>query len=183
MSRCPPSSRRVEEPWGPRRPASVACPRPRPEGEDQGGRVGISTLETEFLANMMMKNGMTVGQAILPRLSEACDSGRLLPPAEERRDRPSSRCARYPPGFGEGLGPGRGSGDGLGSGAGRGSGDGLGPGLGFGTSPADSGEEFMTPRVPFPNRRRCPLQSALSRCPPGRRPQRRSRLARRPRPA
>lgn len=42
---------------------------------------GISTLEQEFLANVVMANGQTIGQAILPRLSEAVSSGRLLPPA------------------------------------------------------------------------------------------------------
>ncbi len=42
---------------------------------------GISTLEAEFLANVVLVNGLTVGQALLPRLSEAVSSGRLLPPA------------------------------------------------------------------------------------------------------
>lgn len=42
---------------------------------------GISTLETEFLAGIVLPNGMTLGQAVLPRLSEAVSSGRLLPPA------------------------------------------------------------------------------------------------------
>jgi hypothetical protein len=42
---------------------------------------GISTLEQEFLANVVMANGQTIGQAILPRLSEAVSSGRLLGPA------------------------------------------------------------------------------------------------------
>lgn len=41
---------------------------------------GISTLEAEFLANVVMNNGMTLGQALIPRLSEAVSSGRLLPP-------------------------------------------------------------------------------------------------------
>jgi len=40
---------------------------------------GISTLESEFLANVVMADGRTIGQAILPRLSEAVSSGRLLP--------------------------------------------------------------------------------------------------------
>lgn len=40
---------------------------------------GISTLEAEFLANVVMKDGRTIGAAILPRLTEACDTGRLLP--------------------------------------------------------------------------------------------------------
>jgi hypothetical protein len=42
---------------------------------------GISTLESEFLAGIVLPNGMTVGQAMLPRLSDAVTSGRLLPPA------------------------------------------------------------------------------------------------------
>jgi hypothetical protein len=42
---------------------------------------GISTLEAEFLANMVMRNGMTIGQAMLHRLPEVVESGRLLPPA------------------------------------------------------------------------------------------------------
>jgi hypothetical protein len=42
---------------------------------------GISTLESEFLAGIVLPNGMTLGQAVLPRLSEAVSSGRLLPPA------------------------------------------------------------------------------------------------------
>lgn len=44
---------------------------------------GISTLEQEFLANMVMKNGMTIGQAMLHRLPEVVESGRLLPGAGE----------------------------------------------------------------------------------------------------
>jgi hypothetical protein len=44
---------------------------------------GISTLEHEFLANVVMQDGRTIGQAILPRLSEAVSSGRLLGPARE----------------------------------------------------------------------------------------------------
>jgi hypothetical protein len=42
---------------------------------------GISTLESEFLAGIVLPNGMTLGQAVLPRLSDAVSSGRLLPPA------------------------------------------------------------------------------------------------------
>jgi hypothetical protein len=42
---------------------------------------GISTLESEFLSGIVLPNGMTIGQAMLPRLSEAVASGRLLPPA------------------------------------------------------------------------------------------------------
>jgi hypothetical protein len=44
---------------------------------------GISTLEAEFLANVVMPNGQTIGQSILPRLSEAVQSGRLLPESTE----------------------------------------------------------------------------------------------------
>lgn len=44
---------------------------------------GISTLEQEFLANVVMQDGRTIGQAIIPRLSEAVASGRLLPAAGE----------------------------------------------------------------------------------------------------
>jgi hypothetical protein len=39
---------------------------------------GISTFEREFMADIVMKNGHTLGEAILPRLSEAVTSGRLL---------------------------------------------------------------------------------------------------------
>jgi hypothetical protein len=42
---------------------------------------GISTLESEFLSGIVLPNGMTVGQAMLPRLSDVVSSGRLLPPA------------------------------------------------------------------------------------------------------
>lgn len=42
---------------------------------------GISTLEAEFLANVVLDSGFTVGQVLVPRLSEAVSSGRLLPPA------------------------------------------------------------------------------------------------------
>jgi hypothetical protein len=42
---------------------------------------GISTVESEFLAGIVLPNGMTLGQAVLPRLSDAVSSGRLLPPA------------------------------------------------------------------------------------------------------
>lgn len=45
---------------------------------------GISTLEAEFLANVVMNDGRTIGAAILPRLTEACDTGRLLPAHGER---------------------------------------------------------------------------------------------------
>jgi hypothetical protein len=46
---------------------------------------GISTLESEFLAGIVLPNGMTLGQAVLPRLSEAVSSGRLLPASTEGR--------------------------------------------------------------------------------------------------
>lgn len=42
---------------------------------------GISTLEAEFLANIVTESGETVGDVVLPRLSDAVRSGRLLPPA------------------------------------------------------------------------------------------------------
>lgn len=42
---------------------------------------GISTLDQEFLANVVMEDGRTIGQALVPRLSEAVSSGRLLGPA------------------------------------------------------------------------------------------------------
>jgi hypothetical protein len=44
---------------------------------------GISTLEQEFLANIVMKNGATIGQAMLHRLPDVVESGRLLPAAGE----------------------------------------------------------------------------------------------------
>jgi hypothetical protein len=44
---------------------------------------GISTLEAEFLANIVTEDGRTIGDHIVPRLSEAVTSGRLLPPASE----------------------------------------------------------------------------------------------------
>ena len=40
---------------------------------------GISSLEAEFLANIVTESGRTIGEAIIPRLSEAVRSGRLLP--------------------------------------------------------------------------------------------------------
>jgi hypothetical protein len=45
-------------------------------------RSGISTLEEEFLANVVTDSGRTVGEILVPRLSEAVRAGRLLPPAE-----------------------------------------------------------------------------------------------------
>lgn len=40
---------------------------------------GISTLEQEFLANIVTESGRTIGEVIVPRISEAVASGRLLP--------------------------------------------------------------------------------------------------------
>lgn len=40
---------------------------------------GISTVEREFMADIVMKGGRTIGETILPRLSEATRTGRLLP--------------------------------------------------------------------------------------------------------
>ena len=40
---------------------------------------GIGTLESEFLANVVTQSGATVGQILIPRLSEAVETGRLLP--------------------------------------------------------------------------------------------------------
>lgn len=42
---------------------------------------GISTFEREFLADVVMADGRTIGEHIVPRLSEAVSSGRLLPAA------------------------------------------------------------------------------------------------------
>lgn len=42
---------------------------------------GISTLEHEFLANIITDNGRTIGEVVVPRLSEAVAAGRLLPAA------------------------------------------------------------------------------------------------------
>jgi hypothetical protein len=42
---------------------------------------GISTLDAEFLANIITDDGRTIGEAIIPRLSEAVKAGRLLPAA------------------------------------------------------------------------------------------------------
>jgi hypothetical protein len=44
---------------------------------------GISTLEAEFLANIVTENGRTIGEVVLPRLTEAVQSGRLLSAAGE----------------------------------------------------------------------------------------------------
>lgn len=40
---------------------------------------GISTLEQEFLANIVTDSGRTIGDVVVPRLSEAVAAGRLLP--------------------------------------------------------------------------------------------------------
>lgn len=45
---------------------------------------GISSLEHEFLAGVVMADGRTIGEAIIPRLSEAVEHGRLLPAKGER---------------------------------------------------------------------------------------------------
>lgn len=44
---------------------------------------GISTLEQEFLANIVTESGRTIGEVLVPRLSEAMAAGRLLPAAGE----------------------------------------------------------------------------------------------------
>lgn len=44
---------------------------------------GIGTLESEFLANVVTESGRTIGEVVLPRLSEAVRAGRLLPAAGE----------------------------------------------------------------------------------------------------
>jgi hypothetical protein len=44
---------------------------------------GISTFDHEFLAHMVMANGLTVGQALIPRLTETVERGLLLGPAQE----------------------------------------------------------------------------------------------------
>jgi hypothetical protein len=41
---------------------------------------GISTLDQEFLSNIVTDSGQTIGEVIVPRLSEATRAGRLLPP-------------------------------------------------------------------------------------------------------
>lgn len=45
---------------------------------------GIGTLESEFLANIVIHTGQTIGGVLLPRLTEVVESGRLLPSAEKR---------------------------------------------------------------------------------------------------
>jgi len=44
---------------------------------------GIATLDSEFLANIVMQNGQTIGAAMLQRLPEVVSTGRLLPAAGE----------------------------------------------------------------------------------------------------
>lgn len=44
---------------------------------------GISTLEREFLADIVTEDGRTVGDILVPRITEAVRSGRLLPPASD----------------------------------------------------------------------------------------------------
>ncbi len=46
---------------------------------------GISTLEQEFLANLVTDSGRTIGDVLIPRLSEATAAGRLLPESTETR--------------------------------------------------------------------------------------------------
>ena len=41
---------------------------------------GIVTLEDEFLAHLLMANGKTVGEQIVPQYIEAIESGKPLPP-------------------------------------------------------------------------------------------------------
>jgi len=40
---------------------------------------GISTLEHEFLANIVTESGRTIGEIVVPRITEATAAGRLLP--------------------------------------------------------------------------------------------------------
>ncbi|HEY2848339.1 MAG TPA: hypothetical protein VGI97_00550 [Gemmatimonadaceae bacterium] len=40
---------------------------------------GISTLEQEFLAHVVTESGRTIGEIIIPQISEAVRAGRLLP--------------------------------------------------------------------------------------------------------
>lgn len=44
---------------------------------------GIGTLESEFLASVVTESGRTIGEVVLPRLSEAVRAGRLLPAARD----------------------------------------------------------------------------------------------------
>ena len=45
---------------------------------------GIATLEAEFLANVITEDGRTIGEIIVPRLTEAVAAGRLLPAKGDR---------------------------------------------------------------------------------------------------
>lgn len=49
----------------------------------QAVEAGVDTIETAFLANVVTGDGRTVGQILIPRMSEAVQSGRLLPGAGE----------------------------------------------------------------------------------------------------
>ncbi len=49
----------------------------------QAVEAGVDTIETAFLANVVTGDGRTVGQILIPRMSEAVQSGRLLPAAGE----------------------------------------------------------------------------------------------------
>jgi hypothetical protein len=44
---------------------------------------GIGTLETEFLANIVMRNGRTIGDTIMGSMNEFIETGRLLGPGKE----------------------------------------------------------------------------------------------------
>lgn len=48
---------------------------------------GIGTLESEFLADIVLRDGRTIGQAMLPRLSDVVETGRLLPAIGETERR------------------------------------------------------------------------------------------------
>ena len=39
--------------------------------------MGITTIEQEFLADMVMPGDVTVGEALLPRLDDALNTGRM----------------------------------------------------------------------------------------------------------
>lgn len=49
----------------------------------QAVEAGVDSIETAFLANVVTGDGRTVGQILLPRMSEAVTAGRLLPAAGE----------------------------------------------------------------------------------------------------
>lgn len=38
---------------------------------------GITTFEDEFLAHIVMSNGQTIGQSLVPRLEQACDPSKM----------------------------------------------------------------------------------------------------------